>query len=99
MLLVTVDLVNGEYTPDEKRLLIDLMTEAAVQIEGELMRSHIIVKINESIPGNWAVGGVPVNGTYHDEILSGMTREADNNSAFQGLISKYAQSNEQGANS
>lgn len=62
MLIVTIDLISGAYTPSQKRNLIHRVNEAVLEIEGEIMRDQVSVKINEINSGEWAVGGRPVEG-------------------------------------
>ena len=73
MLIVTIDLINGVYTPSQKRNLIHRVTEAAVEVEGETMRDQIFVKMNEISPSDWAIGGNPVElgvgmGSLDDQV-------------------------------
>ena len=57
MPLVTIDVIKDVFTPDQKRRLIDKVTEAMIEVEGEDMRPVTWVRINEFDGGNWAIGG------------------------------------------
>jgi len=57
MPLVTIDLIKDVFTPQQKRALIDKVTEAMIQVEGESMRSVTWVRIQEFESGDWAIGG------------------------------------------
>jgi 4-oxalocrotonate tautomerase len=57
MPLVTIDVIKNVFTPDQKRDLIDKVTEAMIAVEGESMRSVTWVRINEFEQGDWAIGG------------------------------------------
>jgi 4-oxalocrotonate tautomerase len=57
MPLVTIDVIKNVFTPDQKRQLIDNVTEAMIAVEGEAMRQVTWVRINELEQGDWAIGG------------------------------------------
>ena len=57
MPLVTIDVIKDVFTPDQKRQLIDTVTEAMIAVEGEAMRQVTWVRINELEQGDWAIGG------------------------------------------
>lgn len=57
MPLVTIDLIKNAFTTDQKRLLIDKVTQAMIDVEGEAMRQVTWVRINEIEQGDWAIGG------------------------------------------
>ncbi len=57
MPLVTIDVIKDVFTPDQKRQLIDNVTEAMIAVEGEAMRQVTWVRINELEQGDWAIGG------------------------------------------
>jgi 4-oxalocrotonate tautomerase len=60
MPLVNVRLIEGVFDEDEKREMIEKLTEAMVEIEGESMREVTIVVIDEVKSGDWAFGGRPM---------------------------------------
>jgi len=55
MALVTIDIVKGVFTDDQKKQMIANVTEAMIAVEGEAMRTVTWVKLNEI--DHWAVGG------------------------------------------
>jgi 4-oxalocrotonate tautomerase len=57
MPIINVKLIEGVFDSDEKREMIDKLTDAMVEIEGESMRDVTWVFIEESKSGDWAVGG------------------------------------------
>jgi 4-oxalocrotonate tautomerase len=61
MPLVTIDVIKDVFTPDQKRQLIDNVTEAMIAVEGEAMRPVTWVRINEIEQGDWAIGGQRLN--------------------------------------
>ena len=57
MPLVTIDVIENVFTPDQKEALIDKVTEAMIEVEGEAMRPVTWVRIQEVKGGDWAIGG------------------------------------------
>ena len=57
MPLVDIQLIEGVFTPAQKKVMIDKVTDAMVAIEGEAMRPVTWVRIHEIKSGDWAVGG------------------------------------------
>ena len=57
MPLVTIDVIKNVFSPNQKRELIDRVTEAMITVEGEGMRPVTWVRINEFEQGDWAIGG------------------------------------------
>ena len=57
MPLVTIDVIKDVFTPSQKKDLIDKVTAAMVEVEGESMRPVTWVRINEFESGDWAIGG------------------------------------------
>ena len=61
MPLVTIDVIQDAFTPDQKKSIIEKVTEAMIAVEGEAMRPVTWVKINEIAQGDWAIGGQRLN--------------------------------------
>ena len=61
MPLVTIDVIRDAFTPDQKKAMIEKVTDAMVAVEGEAMRPVTWVKINEIAQGDWAIGGQRLN--------------------------------------
>ncbi len=57
MPLVTIDVIKDVFTPKQKNDLIEKVTAAMIEVEGESMRPVTWVRINEFEGGNWAIGG------------------------------------------
>lgn len=57
MPLVTIDVIKDVFTPEQKGALIDKVTEAMIEVEGEAMRPVTWVRILEIEQGDWAIGG------------------------------------------
>lgn len=57
MPLVTIDVIKNVFTPQQKEQLIEKVTAAMIEVEGETMRPVTWVRINEFESGDWAIGG------------------------------------------
>jgi len=57
MPFVNVKLIEGVFTPTQKKQIAEKLTDAMVAIEGEAMRSVTWVVIEEVKSGDWAIGG------------------------------------------
>lgn len=63
MPLVTIDVIKNVFTPQQKEQLIEKVTSAMVEVEGENMRPVTWVRINEFEGGDWAIGGQRLSAT------------------------------------
>jgi 4-oxalocrotonate tautomerase len=57
MPFVNVKLIEGVFSPDQKKDMIAKLTETMVSIEGENMRPVTWVVIEEVASGDWGIGG------------------------------------------
>jgi 4-oxalocrotonate tautomerase len=57
MPLVTVDIIENVFTPEQKKEIIEKITDTMVSIEGESLRSVTWVKLNEVKECDWGIGG------------------------------------------
>jgi len=57
MPLVTIDVIKDVFTPAQKEELIERVTEAMIEVEGEAMRQVTWVRIMEVEQGDWGIGG------------------------------------------
>ena len=60
MPLVDIQLIRGVFTPEQKRRMIQKVTDAMVSVEGEAMRPVTWVRVQEIESGEWAIGGNPL---------------------------------------
>jgi 4-oxalocrotonate tautomerase len=60
MPLVDIQLIKGVFTPDQKKRMIQKVTDAMVTVEGETMRPVTWVRVQEIESGEWAIGGNPL---------------------------------------
>jgi 4-oxalocrotonate tautomerase len=57
MPFVNVKLIEGVFDADQKREMIERLTETMVGIEGENMREVTWVVVEEVRSGDWGIGG------------------------------------------
>lgn len=57
MPLATIKVIEGVFTSDEKRRMIDRVTDALVSVEGEILRDKTLVIVEEVKSGDWGIGG------------------------------------------
>lgn len=57
MPLVTIKSPEGVFTEEQKQAMIDKVTEAMVEVEGESFRDKTWVVYEEVPTGSWAIGG------------------------------------------
>ncbi|MEW6386064.1 MAG: 4-oxalocrotonate tautomerase family protein [Thermodesulfobacteriota bacterium] len=57
MPLITVKLIEGVYSGEQKKEMIKRLTDTMVALEGEHMRPVTWVVIEEVKSGDWGVGG------------------------------------------
>jgi 4-oxalocrotonate tautomerase len=57
MPLVDIQLIEGVFTPEQKKAMIEKVTDTMVSIEGETMRGVTWVRVHELGSGEWGIGG------------------------------------------
>lgn len=57
MPLIEVKLIEGVFTSQQKRQIVESLTDAMVAIEGENMRRVTTVIVEEVRSGDWGIGG------------------------------------------
>ena len=57
MPLLQVKLIEGVFSAEQKRQMIEKLTETMVSIEGENMRGVTSVVVEEVKSGDWGIGG------------------------------------------
>jgi 4-oxalocrotonate tautomerase len=57
MPLIQVKLIENVFSPEQKGEIIERLTDAMVEIEGENMRPVTWVTIEEVSSGDWGIGG------------------------------------------
>jgi len=57
MPLVDIHLIEGVFDKSQKQAMINKVTNAMVEVEGEAMRGVTWVRVYEVASGEWAIGG------------------------------------------
>ena len=57
MPLVDIQVIEGVFTPDQKKDMIEKVTNTMVEIEGETLRGVTWVRVQEVASGAWGIGG------------------------------------------
>ncbi|HEX4818251.1 MAG TPA: 4-oxalocrotonate tautomerase family protein [Nonomuraea sp.] len=60
MPLVSVKVIEGVFSPEQKQRIVRDLTEAMVKIEGENLRPLTWVVVEEVSSGSWGIGGTPL---------------------------------------
>jgi 4-oxalocrotonate tautomerase len=60
MPLINVKLIEEVFTPEQKREVVERLTDAMVAVEGENMRPVTWVIVEEVRSGDWGIGGKPL---------------------------------------
>ena len=61
MPFVNVKVIEGVFDADQKRDIVEKLTDAMVAVEGENMREVTWVVLEEVQSGDWAIGGNPLS--------------------------------------
>jgi 4-oxalocrotonate tautomerase len=61
MPLISVKVVEDVFTAQQKREIVERLTETMVSIEGENMRPVTWVVVEEVPSGAWGIGGHPLS--------------------------------------
>ena len=61
MPIINVTLIKDVFSPEQKREIIERLTDAMVSIEGENMRPVTWVVVEEVASGDMGVGGNPLS--------------------------------------
>jgi 4-oxalocrotonate tautomerase len=73
MPFVNVKVIEDVFTPEQKREMIERLTEAMVSIEGEAMRDVTWVVVDEVASGDWGIGGRVMTTGDVQALASGAT--------------------------
>ena len=69
---INVKLIDGVFSPDEKQQMIERLTDAMVEIEGESMRGVTWVTLEEVSSGDWGMSGNPLTTADVKAIRAGV---------------------------
>ena len=68
---VNVKLIEGVFTDSQKQQIIEKLTDAMVEIEGEAMRSVTWVIVEEVKSGDWGIGGKALSTADVEALAAG----------------------------
>ena len=68
---IDVHLIKGAFDSEQKKQIIQKLTDAMVSVEGENMRGVTWVKILEVNSGEWGIGGQPLTTEAVKELAAG----------------------------
>jgi 4-oxalocrotonate tautomerase len=57
MPFIDIKVIQGVFTPEEKRELVERVSETVIEVEGEALRPYTHTAITETPSGEWAIGG------------------------------------------
>lgn len=57
MPLATIKVIEGVFSGDEKKRMIEKVTDAIVSVEGANLREKTVVIVEEVRSGDWGIGG------------------------------------------
>ena len=57
MPMVDIQLIKGVFTAEQKKEMIEKVTNTMVEIEGEALRGVTWVRVQEYASGEWGIGG------------------------------------------
>ena len=73
MPLVNVKVIEGVFDGSQKREMVEKLTDAMVEIEGENMRGVTWVVIEEVKSGDWGIGGQTLTTEAVHALAAGVT--------------------------
>jgi len=71
MPFATIKVIEGVFTADEKRRMIEKVTEAMLSVEGNNLREKTTVIIEEIKSGDWGMGGKPLTTDAVNRLRAG----------------------------
>ena len=72
MPLIQVKVMENVFSPEQKRELVERLTDAMVAVEGESMRSITWVTIEDVSSGAWGIGGSALTTTDVKALQAGI---------------------------
>ena len=76
MPFINVKLIENVFTADQKRQVVERLTDAMVSIEGENMRPVTWVVVEEVASGDWGIGGRPLTTQDVQALAAGAAEPA-----------------------
>jgi 4-oxalocrotonate tautomerase len=60
MPFIDIKVIEGVFSPEEQRELVERVSEAVISVEGEALRPVTHTVVTETPSGSWAIGGQPM---------------------------------------
>lgn len=60
MPLIDVQVMEGVFSPEDKKLMIEKITRAFGKVAGKTLESGVSIRIHEIQSGSWGIGGRPI---------------------------------------
>ena len=57
---IDIQVMQGVFSAEDKRLMIEKITDAFGEVVGETLRAGTTVRIHEIESGSWGYGGQPI---------------------------------------
>jgi 4-oxalocrotonate tautomerase len=73
MPLINVRLIEGVFSANQKKEIVEKLTDAMVSLEGENMRQVTSVIIDEVKSGDWGIGGKTLTTEAVKALAAGQT--------------------------
>jgi 4-oxalocrotonate tautomerase len=73
MPFVKIDVIENVFTPAQKATMIEKVTDAMLEVEGEAMRGVTWVVIRDVKEGDWGIGGRGLTSEDVRRIQAGAT--------------------------
>jgi 4-oxalocrotonate tautomerase len=70
MPMVKINVIENVFSKEQKREMIQKVTDAMVSIEGEAMRGVTWVIVEEVLEGDWGIGGRGLTSTDVRKLAS-----------------------------
>lgn len=71
MPLVDIEIIEGVFGAEQKREMIQRVTDAMLAVEGENLRPVTWVRIKEVKEEHWAIGGDPLTAQMVKDMAAG----------------------------
>jgi 4-oxalocrotonate tautomerase len=76
MPFINVKLIEGVFDASQKREIVERLTDAIVEIEGENMRPVTWCVVEEVRSGDWGIGGNPLTTVDVKNLAAGVPTPA-----------------------
>jgi 4-oxalocrotonate tautomerase len=72
MPLINVKVIEGVFSREQKQRIVQHLTEALVEIEGENLRQVTWCVVEEVKSGDWGIAGNPVTADHFRALAAGV---------------------------